>query len=83
MTDNAIKPESLWQVYSCAPHRMMFLGGALQLVLTIAFWLVELAGRYTGLSYEMPLSIPATWAHAYLMLFGVFPFFTFGLLIVL
>ena len=67
-------------VFTAAPHRMMFLGGAVQLVLTVAFWLAELAGRYTGLWHPLATSIPSTWAHALLMLFSLFPFLMFGFL---
>ncbi len=59
---------------------MMFFGGAIQLILTIAFWAFELTGRHTELWTEPHLTIPATWVHAYLMLYGIFPFFTLGFL---
>ncbi len=69
-----------WQVFSAAPHRMMFLAGAVQTVLAMCLWLAELLGR-TGLWPALPLTIPSTWAHIFLMLFGLFPFFIFGFLI--
>lgn len=68
-----------WQVFSAAPHRMMFLPGALQTVLVMAFWLAELLGR-TGLWSLPPLALPPVWVHVFLMLFGLFPFFIFGFL---
>ena len=58
---------------------MMFLPGALQTVLIMLFWLVELLGC-AGWWPPLPLVLPATWAHVYLMLFGLFPYFIFGFL---
>ncbi len=71
---------SRWQVFSAAPHRMLFLPGAAQAVLVMLFWLAELLGR-TG-SVPLPtLVLTSTWAHVFLMLFGLFPFFIFGFLL--
>ena len=70
---------SIWQVFSAEPHRMLFLAGATQILLTLAWWLVELATRATG--FLSPATVlPATWGHAFLMVYGVFPFFIFGFL---
>ena len=58
----------------------MFFGGALQAVAVMSWWLYELATR-TGIAGQA-----ASWtiapgaAHAYLMLYGLFPFFMFGFL---
>jgi len=71
---------SRWQVFTAAPHRMMFFAGALQVVLVMGLWLVELAGR-AGWWPTLSLAVAPTWAHMYLMLFGVFPFFIFGFLL--
>lgn len=62
-----------------APHRLMFAGGAAQSVAVMLFWATELAARqfFDG----MPgWPWPATWAHAGLMVYGVFPWFIFGFL---
>jgi len=72
--------QSLFKIVSAAPHRMMFLGGAVQLIIALFFWTIELTGRYTDLWQEPLLAIPSTSIHIYLMLFGIFPFFTFGFL---
>ncbi len=69
-----------WRVFSAAPHRMLFFAGALQAVLVMALWLAELGGRATG-GWLLPWTQPATWVHAFLMLYGVFPFFIFGFLL--
>lgn len=70
---------SVWQVFSAEPHRMLFLAGATQILLTLAWWLVELATRATGF-LSPATALPATWGHAFLMVYGVFPFFIFGFL---
>jgi uncharacterized protein involved in response to NO len=58
---------------------MLFLAGAVQLLLTLAWWLAELATRATGL-LSPTTALPAAWGHAFLMVYGVFPFFIFGFL---
>ncbi len=71
---------TLWQTFSAAPHRMMMFGGAVQLVATLLYWGVELFGRHTGLWSPLMTVIPGTFAHAFLMLYTLFPFFIFGFL---
>lgn len=70
----------LWQVFSAAPHRMLFWGGATQIVLVMALWVAELAGRATG-AWTLPWNVPPQWAHMFLMVYGLFPFFIFGFLL--
>jgi uncharacterized protein involved in response to NO len=69
-----------WQVLAAAPHRMMFLAGAVQTVLAMCLWLAELLGR-TGVWPTLSLALAPTWAHMFLMLYGMFPFFIFGFLL--
>ena len=69
-----------WKVFSAAPHRMMFFAGAVQLVLTLLFWGVELLGLYTALWPPLHITIAPVWVHGFLMLYGLFPFFIFGFL---
>ena len=71
---------SRWQVFSAAPHRMMFFAGALQIILVMGLWFLELVGR-AGWWPTLSLAVAPTWAHMFLMLYGVFPFFIFGFLI--
>ncbi|MGE0081314.1 MAG: NnrS family protein [Thiohalomonadaceae bacterium] len=71
---------SLWKVFSAAPHRVMFFAGVAQLMFAMLLWGVELSARYTGLVAPLQTVIPITWAHAWLMLFGVFTFLMFGFL---
>ena len=69
-----------WKILSSAPHRLYFLAGALQGVLAIAWWLYDLSARYAGLWPAVDWSVAAVWAHAFLMIYGFFPFFIFGFL---
>jgi uncharacterized protein involved in response to NO len=69
----------LWQTFSAAPHRMLFLSGISQVILAVGWWLLELTTRVTGAT-PPALPLPTVWAHGYLMIYGVFPFFIFGFL---
>ena len=71
---------SVWRAFSAAPHRMMFLAGAVQGLAVIAWWLTELIGRHTSAWLPPIWAIPAAWAHGFLMIYGFFPFFIFGFL---
>ncbi|MEK7785842.1 MAG: hypothetical protein AAB658_10560, partial [Chloroflexota bacterium] len=59
---------SRWQVFAAAPHRMMFFAGALQVILVMGLWLLELAGR-AGWWPTLSLAVAPTGAPMYLMLF--------------
>ncbi len=76
----ALPLRNRWKIFSAAPHRMMFFGGAVQLVAVLVFWTTELVGRYAGAWTPLQTAIPTTWAHAFLMLYALFPFFMFGFL---
>ena len=69
-----------WKIFSSAPHRLYFFAGAAQGVLTIAWWFYDLMGRYASSSGVVNWPVPSVWAHAYLMIYGFFPFFIFGFL---
>lgn len=56
----------------------MLFAGMAQTVLVMVLWLAELLQRQAGTT--LPLTIPAIWAHAVLMLYGIFIFFIFGFL---
>lgn len=71
---------TFWKTFSAAPHRMMMFGGAVQLVAVLLYWGIELTGRYTGAWNAPATTIPGIFAHAYLMLYTLFPFFIFGFL---
>src|SRR5512139_3437018 len=71
--------KTLWQIFTAAPHRVMFFGGSLQLVSAMLWWLTDLASRFgTGNPIAWPVAPNA--AHLYLMIYGIFPFFMFGFL---
>jgi uncharacterized protein involved in response to NO len=70
----------LWRVVTAAPHRPLFLAGSLQLLLVMLLWFGVLAARAAGLPFP-GLALPPAWAHAFLVLYGLFPFFIFGFLL--
>ena len=74
------KQITVWQQLSAAPHRSLFLVGAIQGVLTLLWWVVDLAGRYNILGTPFIWPIAPMWAHAFLMIYAFFPFFIFGFL---
>ena len=69
-----------WRRLSSEPHRLMFFCGALQAVVAMLWWTFDLLGRYAGAYAPISWSVPPMWAHAWLLLYGFFPFFMFGFL---
>ena len=69
---------STWAVWTCAPHRVYFLPGALQLVAAMLFMGWDIGGRSLGLWPAPAWTVPPAWGHAWLMVFGLFPWFIFG-----
>jgi uncharacterized protein involved in response to NO len=57
----------------------MFFGGALQTLATILWWLTDLYTRFV-LGQPVAWTVAPGAAHAYLMIYGLFPFFIFGFL---
>lgn len=80
VTPHMARTDGAWPLLSSEAHRMMFFFGALQAVAAIAWWTIDLGGRYLGLYQPIPWSVPPMWAHAWLLLYGLFPFFMFGFL---
>lgn len=74
------KQTSTWHHLAAAPHRSLFLVGALQGVMTMLWWVFDLTGRYGILGTPAAWSIAPTWAHAFLMIYGFLPLFIFGFL---
>ncbi|WP_084612755.1 NnrS family protein [Pseudogulbenkiania sp. MAI-1] len=62
-----------------APHRVAFLPGMVFAIVLLAGWSLEMSSRVAG--FALPLSIPATLAHGFLMLYGIFPFFMTGFIL--
>lgn len=69
---------ALWRILSSSPHRALFLAGALESILAMFWWLLVLETR--GQGGLAVAQIPESAAHAWLMLYGLFPFFIFGFL---
>ncbi len=69
-----------WNNFTAAPHRVMFFGGAVQVLAVMLWWLFELMTRFGLAGSPMSWSVAPAAAHAYLMLYGLFPFFIFGFL---
>ena len=69
-----------WHIFSAAPHRVMFFGGALQAVAVMVWLLTTLLTSYGVLWHPIAWAIAPSAAHAWLMMYGLFPFFMFGFL---
>lgn len=67
-----------WRNFTAAPHRVMFLSGALQTIAVMLWWLVDMVTRYGVAGHPIAWSILPGAAHIYLMVFGLFPSFIFG-----
>lgn len=64
-----------------APHRTLFFAGLLSLLAATAWWGLHVVARYYGTpAFALVLQPAPIWAHAYLMLFAVFPTIFFGFL---
>ncbi|MGV8934279.1 MAG: NnrS family protein, partial [Gallionellaceae bacterium] len=67
-----------WKIFTAAPHRVMFFGGALQIIAVMLWWLIDMVGRFGVAGHPIMWSILPNAAHIYLMVFGLFPSFIFG-----
>lgn len=76
----AVSVSARWRIASATPHRIFFLSGAVQLVAVMLYWLATLVGWYTAAWAPPPLRLDPVAAHAFLMIYGLFPFFIFGFL---
>ncbi len=80
----AAKPAAfaeLSALLASAPHRPLFLAGSIAVLLSMAWWAVELTWMRFGLAGWPQPSIPPGWAHAMLIQYGLFPLFMFGFLL--
>ncbi len=71
---------TFWNTFSAAPHRLFFFSGAIQLIVPLMLWSIELIGRYTDIWSPTNTVIPSTWAHGFVMIYGLFIFFILGFL---
>jgi uncharacterized protein involved in response to NO len=58
----------------------MFFFGALQAVAAMLWWLADVSARYLSVFATPAWTLPPMWAHAWLLLYGFFPFFMLGFL---
>jgi uncharacterized protein involved in response to NO len=64
-----------------APHRTLFFTGLVSLLAASLWWALHLVARQAGAPlFALALQPAPIWAHAYLMLFAVFPTMFFGFL---
>ncbi len=73
-------PRPLFAVPAAAPHRLLFLGGAVAVLLTMTWWALELGAGTFGFNLPQP-AVPPPWAHAMLAQYGMLPMFILGFLL--
>ncbi|WP_329743379.1 NnrS family protein [Dyella sp. A6] len=69
------------RLLTSAPHRLLFLAGAVTVLLSISWWAAELVWMRFGLAGWPQPSIPPVYAHGILIQYGMFPLFIFGFLL--
>jgi len=65
---------------AAAPHRPLFLAGTVAVLLTMAWWTLELASLRFGWARWPQPTIPPVFGHSMLIQYGLFPLFMFGFL---
>ncbi len=68
------------RLLAAAPHRPLFLAGTVAVMLSMAWWAVELTWMRFGLAGWPQPTIPPAYAHGMLIQYGLFPLFMFGFL---
>ena len=66
---------------AAAPHRPLFLAGALAVLTSMGWWALELASIRLGWHGWPQPPVPPGWAHAMLTQYGMLPMFMFGFLL--
>lgn len=66
---------------AAAPHRPLFLAGALAVLTSMAWWALELASLRFGWHRWPQSPVPPGWVHAMLTQYGMLPMFMFGFLL--
>jgi uncharacterized protein involved in response to NO len=80
-TATATLPESAARLLAAAPHRLLFLVGATNVLAAMGWWTFWLvAVRWGGIEMPQP-ALPAGWLHAVIMQYQVLPSFIFGFLL--
>jgi uncharacterized protein involved in response to NO len=72
---------SIGTLLAAAPHRPLFLAGALAVLTSMARWALELASMRLGWRGWPQPTVPPGWAHAMLTQYGMLPMFMFGFLL--
>ncbi len=71
----------LARVVAAAPHRLLFLGGATAVLLSMLWWSLWLTMQRFGAPPMPQPVLPAGWAHAIAMQYQALPMFMFGFLL--
>lgn len=80
-TNNLDAPASMLRLLAAAPHRLLFLVGASNVLLAMLWWAAWLgAARWHWWPISQP-AVPAGWLHAVVMQYQVLPAFMFGFLL--
>lgn len=74
-------PPDLARLMAQAPHRLLFLAGALAVLASMGWWAATLVAARWPLFAMPPAPSPAGWAHAVAMQYQVLPLFVFGFLL--
>ena len=68
-------------IFAAAPHRLLFLVGATNVLAAMAWWAAWLVAARWGLWSMTQPPLPAGWMHAVIMQYQVLPSFIFGFLL--
>lgn len=71
----------LARIVAAAPHRLLFLGGATALLVSMLWWALWLTMQRFGAPPLPQPALPAGWAHAIGMQYQALPMFMFGFLL--
>lgn len=73
-------PRDAMRLMAAAPHRLLFLVGATNVLAAMGWWTAWLVAARFGLEMPRP-TLPAGWMHAVIMQYQVLPSFIFGFLL--
>ena len=68
------------RLLAAAPHRLMFFAGASAVIVSMLWWACFLGVAYFGRAFPSS-PVPAGWAHAMLLQYGMLTLFIFGFLL--
>jgi uncharacterized protein involved in response to NO len=74
-------PESAARLMAAAPHRLLFLVGAMNVLAAMGWWAAWLVAAHWQLADMPQPPLPAGWMHAVIMQYQVLPSFIFGFLL--